>query len=171
MLARNEIIMKWLLYAAAAALCFLVQGAILQRITVWGVIPFLYPLAAAIPATYESPVSGTVFALCVGVLCDLLLPGSSPCLYTLIFPLVGLSASLISRSLLPAGYACSLAAAAAAFLLTDGFRCLLLWMDGQAPWLTGGRLMVREFCVTVPLVLPLTALFRAVARKVHRMYD
>lgn len=171
MLARNEIIIKWLLYAAAAALCFLVQGAILQRITVWGVIPFLYPLAAVIPATYESPVAGTIFALCTGIVCDLLLPGSSPCLYTLIFPLAGLCASLISRSLLPAGYACSLVTAATTFLLTDGFRCLLLWMDGQSPWLTGGNLMVREFCVTAPLVLPATFLFRAVARKVHRMSD
>ena len=31
--------------------------------------------------------------------------------------------------------------------------------------------MLREFCVTAPLVFPATALFRAVARKVHRLYD
>ena len=38
MLARNEIMIKWSLYAAAAALCLLAQGAIFQRITLWGVI-------------------------------------------------------------------------------------------------------------------------------------
>ena len=36
MLARNEIMIKWSLYAAAAALCLLAQGAIFQRITLWG---------------------------------------------------------------------------------------------------------------------------------------
>ena len=98
MLARNETIFKWVLYAAAALLCFFIQGAVLQRITVWGVIPFLYPALAAIPATYEGPVSGTVFALCVGVVCDLLLPASSPCLYTLAFPLAGLCAGIAAAT-------------------------------------------------------------------------
>ena len=55
MLARNETIFKWFLYAAAAAACLAAQGAVLQRITLWGVIPFLCPLLAAIPATWESP--------------------------------------------------------------------------------------------------------------------
>ena len=76
MLARNEVIIKWTLYALATALCFLLQGALLQRITIWGVIPFLYPMLAAVPATYEAPVPATIFALCVGVVCDVLLPGS-----------------------------------------------------------------------------------------------
>ena len=171
MLARNEIMIKWSLYTAAAALCLLAQGAIFQRITLWGVIPFLYPLLAVIPATYESPVAGTVFALCVGVVCDLLLPGSPSCLYTLMFPLAGLCASLLSQSVLPAGYLCSLVGTAAAFILTDGFRCFLLWMEGRSAWQSGAYLMLREFCVTAPLVFPATALFRAVARKVHRLYD
>ena len=48
MLARNETIFKWALYAAAALLCFLVQGAVLQRLTIWGVIPFVYPVIAAV---------------------------------------------------------------------------------------------------------------------------
>ena len=41
MLARNETIFKWALYAAAAFACLLIQWAVLQRFTIWGVIPFL----------------------------------------------------------------------------------------------------------------------------------
>jgi hypothetical protein len=170
LLARNEVIFKWSLYAAAGLLCLLFQGAVFQRFTIWGAIPFLYPLLAAIPATYESPMSGTIFALCVGVVCDLLLPGNVPCLYTLIFPLAGLCGALLSKSLLPAGFLCSLAASAGAFLLTDTFRCFLLWATGHGAWRAGLFLMVREFCVTVPLVIPVNLLFRAVFRKVH-IYD
>ena len=108
MIARNETIFKWSLYAAATALCLLVQTGLLQRLEFWGVIPFLYPLLAAIPATFQGPLAGTIFSLCVGLVCDLLLPGPIPCLYTLVFPLAGLCAGLLSQSWLPAGFLCSL---------------------------------------------------------------
>lgn len=165
MLARNETIFKWFLYSAAAVLCLAVQGAFLQRITLWGVIPFVCPLLAAIPATWESPASGAVFALAVGVVCDLLLPGPIPCLYTLVFPLAGLCAGLLSQSWLPAGVLCSLVASAAAFLLLDGFHCFLLWSRGAAAWSAGASVMLREACVTAPLVIPVTLLYRAVFRR------
>ncbi len=167
MLARNETIFKWALYAAATALCFLVQGALLQRVTIWGVIPFLYPLLAVIPASYEGPVPGTIFALTVGLFCDLLLPGSFPCFYTLLFPLVGLCAALLSQSLLPAGMLCSLAGTTAAFLMSGIFHGLLLWINGKAAWSAGAYVTLRELCVTAPLVIPVTLLYRAVFRKTH----
>lgn len=170
MLARNEIIFKWVLYAMATLLCLLVQGAVFQRLTVWGVIPFLYPLLAVIPATYEGPVPGTVFALAVGVVCDLLLPESIPCFYTLTFPLAGLWGALLTQSLLPVGVFCSLAGSALAFLLTGGFHCLALWAVGKPAWEAGGWVTLREFCVTAPLVIPTTLLYRAVYRKTH-IYD
>lgn len=168
MLARNETILKWLLYVGAALLCFLCQGG-LQYLTIWGVIPFLYPLAAVIPATYEGPAPGTVFAIGVGMACDLLLPGPIPCLYTMTFPLAALCGGILSQSLLPAGVFCSLVSAAAAFLLTDGLRCLRLWAVGKAAWEAGGMVLVREFCVTAPFVIPATLLFRTVYR--HTRYD
>lgn len=170
MLARNETIFKWTLYAAAAALCLLVQSALLQRLEIWGVIPFLYPLLAAVPAAYEGPVSGTIFALVIGVVSDLGLPCPIPCLYTLVFPLVGLCAALLSRGALRAGVLCSLVSATIAFFLTDGFYCLLLWLNGKAAWRAGAFVSLREFLVTLPLTIPVTLLFRAVYRKTH-IYD
>ena len=167
MIARNETIFKWLLYAGATALCLLIQTGLLQRLEFWGVVPFIYPLLAAIPATYEGPLAGTIFSLGVGFLCDLLLPGPIPCLFTLVFPLAGLCAGLLSQSWLPAGVLCSLVSSAAAFLLLDGARCLLLWMMGKAAWEAGALVMLRESCVTAPFLLPLTMLYRAVFRRTH----
>lgn len=170
MLARNEIIFKWCLYAGAAALFLLVQTSLLQRITVWGVIPFLYPALAAVLGNYENPVPSAIFGLGLGVVCDLLLPGSIPCLYTLTFPLAGLAGSLISRSLLKAGLLCALVSSAAAFLLTDLLRCLVLWAGGKAAWGAGLLVMGKEFLVTAPLLLAVVPLFSAVHRRVH-LYD
>ena len=168
MLARNETIFKWVLYAAAKVLCLAVQGAFFQRFTLFGVIPFVYPLLAAIPATYEGPVPGTIFALAVGVVCDLILPGPLPCFYTLVFPVVGLCAALLAQNLLPAGYLCSLAVTAAAFFLTGIFTALLLWLRGNSAWGASAFLTLRELCVTAPLTVPATVLYRAVYRRAHR---
>ncbi|MBE6995420.1 MAG: hypothetical protein E7429_01615 [Ruminococcaceae bacterium] len=167
---RNETLFKWSLYGAAAALCIAVQMALLQRITIWGVIPFVYPLLAVIPATYEGPKAGTVFALVVGVVSDLLLPASLPCLYTLIFPVAGLFSALLAQSVLRSGYLCSLTGSVLAFLLTDGFSCLLLWLKGTPAWAAGGFVLLRETCISLPLAFPVTALFAAVHRRVH-FYD
>ena len=165
MLARNETIFKWTLYAAATVLCFLAQSLVLQRFTFWGVIPFLYPVLPAVTATFEGPAAGAVYGLAVGVACDSLLPGPIPCFYTLVFPVVGLCAALLARNLLPAVFLCSLAVTAAAFLLTDFFHCFLLWAVGKSVWDTGLFLMLREFCVTAVWTVPVTLLFLTVFRR------
>lgn len=167
MLACSATIIKWVLYALAGLACTVVQAAVLQRFTLWGVIPFLYPLIAALPATFEGPAAGTVYALAAGVLCDLLLPSPIPCFYTLIFPLVGLSAGLLSQSLIPAGYLCSAAASLPAYLLTGVFHCIVLWATGHAAWTAGLSVTLRELCVSLPWSLPMAWLFRKVYRRVH----
>jgi len=166
-LTRGEIIFKWTLYAAAAALVLFLQTAVLQRIQIWGVIPFLYPLLPALPATYEDPFAGTLFALSTGVFCDLLLPAPIPCLYTLVFPVIGLFCALMAKNLLPAGFLCSAAAAAISFSLTDLVTCLLLWVRGNCTWSAGLSVAIREFCVSLPWILPFTILLRFVYRRTH----
>ena len=167
MLPKSYLVFKWLVYASATLLFFALQSLVLNHIRVLGLTPFLYPLLAAIPATWESPSSGTIFSLSMGVVCDLLLPGPIPCFYTLVFPLAGLFSSLLAQGLLQAGFLCSLVSAAGAFCLTDGFHCFLLWLNGRPAWETGAFLALREFCVTAPFIIPVTFLFRAVFCRTH----
>lgn len=167
MLARSATIFKWTLYTMAGLVWAVVQAAFLQRVTIWGVIPFLYPLIAALPATFEGPAAGTVYALACGVFCDLLLPSSIPCFYTLILPLVGLAAGLLSQSLIPAGYLCSAAAALPAYLLTGIFHCIVLWAQGHPAWGAAMSVTLRELCVSLLWSLPMTWLFRRVYLRVH----
>ena len=167
MLARSATIFKWTLYTLAGLVWAVVQAAFLQRVTVWGVIPFLYPLIAALPATFEGPAAGTVYALACGVFCDLLLPSSIPCFYTLILPLVGLAAGLLSQSLIPAGYLCSAAAALPAYLLTGIFHCIVLWAQGHPAWGPAMSVTLRELCASLLWSLPMTWLFRRVYLRVH----
>ena len=167
MLARSATIFKWTLYTLAGLVWAVVQAAFLQRVTIWGVIPFLYPLIAALPAIFEGPAAGTVYALAAGVFCDLLLPSPIPCFYTLIFPLVGLAAGLLSQSLIPAGYLCSAAAALPAYLLTGIFHCIVLWAQGHPAWGAAMSVTLRELCASLLWSLPMTWLFRRVYLRVH----
>ena len=167
MLARSATIFKWTLYTLAGLVWAVVQAAFLQRVTIWGVIPFLYPLIAALPATFEGPAAGTVYALACGVFCDLLLPSSIPCFYTLILPLVGLAAGLLSQSLIPAGYLCSAAAALPAYLLTGIFHCIVLWAQGHPACGAAMSVTLRELCASLLWSLPMTWLFRRVYLRVH----
>ena len=167
MLARSATIFKWTLYTLAGLVWAVVQAAFLQRVTIWGVIPFLYPLIAALPATCEGPAAGTVYALACGVFCDLLLPSSIPCFYTLILPLVGLAAGLLSQSLIPAGYLCSAAAALPAYLLTGIFHCIVLWAQGHPAWGAAMSVTLRELCASLLWSLSMTWLFRRVYLRVH----
>ena len=163
MLARNELIFRWSVYGLAAVLCLLVQTLVLQRLTVWGIVPFLYPLLAAIPATYEDPVPATAFALAMGVVCDLLLPEALPCFYTLLFPVVGLLSALLVQGAVSNGFLCSVFVAAIAYLLSGLFHCLVL----GGSWGPGLFLALREFCIALPFTVPMTLLFRAVHNRTH----
>ncbi|MFR3921047.1 MAG: hypothetical protein ACLTYN_02740 [Dysosmobacter welbionis] len=100
------------------------------------------------------------------MLCDLLLPASIPCFYTLIFPAAGLCAALISQSLLPAGFLCGVVTSVLSFLLTDAFHCVVLWA-GESRLGCGGQVFLREVCVSILLVVPVVLLFSAVFRRTH----
>ena len=107
----------------------------------------------------------SVLLMTESVIVDDSFSGPIPCFYTLVFPLLGLCGALISQSLLPPGFLCSLVVSAIGFLMTDVFHCFLLWAAGRSVWSTGLFLMLREFCVTAVWTLPVTLLFSAVFRR------
>ena len=71
---KSYTVFKWAVYALATLLFFALQGLVLDHVRVWGLTPFLYPILPAVEAMYEGPRRGPVFGLCLGVVCDLLLP-------------------------------------------------------------------------------------------------
>ena len=143
--------------------------------TMGGLMFILAMAVAVLVAGWEEMLQGNynhifvfLFALVFGVVCDLLLPTPIPCFYTLVFPVAALCAALLTQSVLRAGYGSALLSTAIGFLLSGLFGCLLLWFRGKTDWEAGMLLTLRECLVTLPLVLPATALFRVVHRRVHR---
>ena len=171
MLGRTEIIFKWLLYAAGVLICWILHGVALQFLNIFGVMPFIFPMLAAVIAMYEGPFSGSICALVMGILCDLTISVPIPCFYTLVFPVIGMLAGLIAKNWLPMSFWCAAILSLLAFTLTDSFHFLLLVPKG------GGHaaqaaidLACRETGASMPFLIPVYFVFRRIYEICH-VYD
>ncbi len=91
-------VFKWVIYALATLFLCGLQNMFFCHIRVLGLTPFLYPMLPAVVAMFEGPRQGAVFALALGVLCDLLVPAPFRGFFAILFPVI---ASLSGGS--PAG--------------------------------------------------------------------
>ena len=157
MLTRRELIIKWTFFGGAAlALAFLCD-LFLHDVRILGVRLFLPPLLVGAVASMEDTRAGVAFAIVCGVLCDITVPGTFPCVYTLAFPAAALCCSLMAISVLQPGPVCSLAASALTFLFVDALNMLALFIRHRAPLAPMLDLALRETlasCVLLVIVHP-----------------
>ena len=159
MVARSELILRWSVYGAAGLLVCLVQGLILQRLDLWGVMPFLYPALAAMVAVWEGAVPcGAVYALCLGAACDLALPGGIPCFYTIAFPLAAMLAAVV------------FGVGGGVLLVTGLLHAGVLAVTGHGAFVTAMAVAGKEFLITLPALPFLYLLLRFLHGRTH-LYD
>ena len=171
MLGRTEIIFKWLLYAAGVLICWILHGVALQFLDIFGVMPFIFPMLAAVIAMYEGPFSGSICALVMGILCDLTISVPIPCFYTLIFPIIGMLAGLIAKNWLPMSFWCAVILSLLAFTLTDSFHFLLLVLKGSGHSMQAAvDLALRETGASMPFLIPVYLVFCRIYEICH-VYD
>ena len=172
MVARSELILRWSVYGGAGLLVCLVQGLLLQRLSLWGVMPFLYPALAAMVAVWEGAVPrGAVYALCLGALCDLALPGSVPCFYTVALPLAAMLAGLLTRGWLSSNLLSALTASALSYLVTGLLHAGVLAVTGHGAFVTAMAVAGKEFLITLPALPLLYLLLRFLHGKTHPYGD
>ena len=100
-----------------------------------------------------------------GALCDLVLPSSFSCLYTLAFTLAALFTATVMSSLLQKGLARAFFSSVLTFAIVDLFKILFLLPRGaSAPAML--YLFLRETIISCVLLLPSYPLLRAV----HRLF-
>lgn len=172
MVARSELILRWSVYGGAGLLVCLVQGLVLQRLSLWGVMPFLYPALAAMVAVWEGALPcGAVYALCLGAVCDLALPGSVPCFYTIALPLAAMLAGLLSREWLSSNLLSALAASALGYLVTGLLHAGVLAVTGHGAFVTAMAVAGKEFLITLPAMPLLYLLLRFLHGRTHPYDD
>ena len=153
MLTTRDLIVKWAAYAVVSLLLVLLQTLALHNVLVLGVRMFLPPLLAGIVASMEETRPAVIYGIACGVLCDISLTGTFPCVYTLAFTLASLFASLLARSVLQAGLIRSLAVSVFAFFVVDAFNMAAMAIRAHAPFMEMLDLSLRETLVSCPLLL------------------
>ena len=164
MMPKSYLVFKWAVYSLATAGFFALQYLVLGHVRVLGLTPLLYTVLPAVAASFEGLRRGSVFALAVGVVCDLLLPGPFEGFYTLGFTAAALLAALIAENLLAPGFLCGFAVSALSLAVTA-----LLRLGAQA--LSGGGylgLMARMALVEALITLPAVVLVVPVYRLIHQ---
>lgn len=161
---KSYLTFKWSVYAFATLLLFGMQSMVLNNIRVLGVTPFFYPMLPALMAMYEGQKRGTVFALFLGIVCDLLLYGPFEGFFTITFVIVALLSSVVSENLRSTGFFSGVFIAALALLLTGGFRVVLQILTG-GPYV---HLMAWTAAVEALISLPAVVAALPVYREIHK---
>lgn len=160
---RQTAALKWTFYALAALLLCFLRRLLLGSALFWGVLPFLPPVLLAVVASFEQPKAAVLSGIVFGALCDLVLPASFPCLYTLAFTLAALLTSTVMSSLLQQGLARALVSSVLTFAVADLFQSLAMLTRGAAlPAML--YLFARETLVSCALLLPSYPVLHAIRR-------
>lgn len=167
---KSYIIWKWTVYSLVTLALFAFQYLVLDQIEVWGLRPFLYPMLPAVVSSYEGMRRGSVFSLCLGFVCDILLAGPFEGFFTLTFALIGLLSGRVGESALPSGWLCGLLVSAMALLLTGGTRILVQFLAGGGYLALMGQIAFQETLLTLPALFVVLPLYRHIFRKLPNEY-
>ena len=76
-MGHRDYVYKWLFYALMTLFFILLQVFALVHVRIWGVHPFLFPVLVATVAALESAHESAIYALVLGMLLDITMPGRS----------------------------------------------------------------------------------------------
>ena len=157
MLTRQEIWIKWTLYAVVVGVLTLLELLTLGETRLLGVRFFLPPLFVGVIASLEGMREGMIFGMAYGALCDLTLSCTFPCVHTVAFVVAALLCGAIAQSVLQPGVLCSIAVTLLTFTVLDALNMLSLAISDGAPFLPMLSIAAREAlisCVLLPAVHP-----------------
>ena len=165
---RRRIFFRWLFYGTACVLFALLQSLLLNRLSLWGIHPFLLPALIAVAAAFEARRESVVFALFLGFFCDLAMPGIIPCFYELAFTLCALLSSFVSRRLIVPGLVCSMVCCGASTVFCSVLYALLFAYSHSITAMDALFLVLRELLMSAPCFLPVHFVFQAIHRRFRR---
>ena len=162
---KSYIVRKWTVYALGTLALFALQSLLLERIVLWGLRPFIYPILPAVLSSYEGLRRGSVFSLTLGVVCDLLLVGPFDGFFTLLFTAIGIISGLVGENLLPPGWLCSLSVGTMGLLLTGLGRIAVLMFREGGHLLLMFHIALAETALSLPALLAILPLYRLIHRR------
>lgn len=164
-MARRDFITKWGLYALGLVPVLILEFVILNRVPVFGVVPMLLPVCAAVVAGLEGAPAGAGFGLAVGILADAIYPGV-PGGMTLGLTLIGVGAGVVTRYGLRQSFLGCFLSALISLVAIDAVRVLWFLFERAAPLPVLLSVAGREVAWSLAFVPVIYLIFRAIHRRV-----
>ena len=158
-------VFKWVMYALVTLLLCAFHAMFFSNVRVLGLTPFLYPMLPAMAAMFEGPRQGAVFALVLGVLCDLLVPAPFRGFFSIIFPVIAALSGALASRLQSRGFLCALIVSSLGLLATGAFRMLIQVLAGGRYLGLKARIGLEETLLTLPALLIVLPLYRTIFRR------
>ena len=170
MLPKSYVVFKWVMYAVATLFLCALQSVVFSHISVFRLTPFLYPVLPALMAMFEGARPGSVFAFCLGLACDLLVPAPFRGFFVLIFPVAAVVSAWIAERLTSRGLLCGLIVSSVGLVLTDCFRLFVQILSGGQYLGLMARIALGEAILTLPAVLIALPMYRMIYRRCGAEY-
>lgn len=164
-MVQGRLFYRWLFYALAALLFLAIQSLFLNRVSLWGVHPFVLPVLVAVASSWEDRQECLCAAAVFGLLCDLWLPGVIPCFYFLSFSLCAFLAGIVSSRWISPGFFCAILNTVFSLVLNGALCALFLTYRGGSSTAAAALLAGKELLLSLPLTVPVYLLFFPIHRR------
>ncbi len=164
MMPKNYLAFKWVIYTFATFFLCVLQS-IVGSFRVLGLTPFLYPMLPAMVAMFEGAKQGGIFAVCFGLLCDLLLPAPFEGFFAISFAIGALLAGAVADRVTSRGFGCALVVSALGLLVTCAMRLFVQILLGGQYLVPMARTSLGETLLTLPAIVAVLPIYRAIATK------
>ncbi len=162
---KSYVAFKWSVYALATLLLFALQSVVLNHVRALGVTPFIYPMLPALVAMYEGQEKGSIFALVLGIVCDLFFYGPFEGFFAIAFVILALLSAAVAKNLRSTGFLGGVFIAALALLLTGLMRVAVQALTGGPYIEIVAWTAAVEAAVSLPAVAAALPVYRAIHRK------
>ena len=158
--AMKHRILRILIHTGGLFTLYVLQAMIFPHLRIFGVAPFLFPLAVVGVGLFEGPSWGGGFGLAAGLLCDIMF-SNSVALFTIVLTATGMGIGLLSTYLLNRGFPSYILCVCVVLILITFFQkfTLLVYFQESPPALL--RVAALQIAYSLLFAVPFYYLARA----------
>ena len=165
--ATKRLLIRTAIHGVVLLALYVLQAMVFSRLRIFGIAPFILPLAVVGVGLFEGPTWGGGFGLAAGVLSDMAFLDTT-ILLTILLAGLGLGVGLLSHYLLRGGFPSYFLCSLAALLAIAFFQMFTLLVYFGANPLALLRVALLQTLYSMFFVLPLYYITRALGRRATR---
>jgi rod shape-determining protein MreD len=164
---KRDFIIKLMFRILLLLSVYILQAMVFPYLPLWGVTPVLLPMVVVGVALFEGYVTGGIFGIFAGILCDMSF-NQPTIMFTLVLTGVGLLVGLMSDTVLARGFPSFLLCSILALMITAFFQMFGLLFYENVPLASLIDTALYQTLYSIIFSIPMYYASRAISRRVQR---